>query len=171
MTNVALPIWFLTLLVATPSLCLLGLVIRMVKRGRPKRDAGSDGTIAHTGYNTRVDPSFQHDLHALQIDAVFNALVALIETERIKLKSLLCPAQYRLPEFEVEDQQTADLLTSPIEKQEKGVGHQIVERNAQGESAGDIAKELGISLSEVALAISMNQEIPDDGKCRLEAVA
>ena len=34
---------------------------------------------------------FQQSLICLQIDAVFNGLVALIETERIKLKALMNP--------------------------------------------------------------------------------
>lgn len=178
MTNIVLPIWMFIIVMGLPSLCLLGLAmhIKNNKQARQFKDESSEQseTPQKTDYfNGMTNNSFQSDLHALQIDAVFNALSALVETERLKLKSLLCPKLTAPVNFLEEQNHTETQLDTnqAIDMGISKINLQIAEMAELGESAGKIANQLGISQSEVDLALSINSTPGQDHHQRLEAMA
>ena len=172
MTSIALPVWMVITMVGAPCICLFGALIRMAKLRRQHKCADSDHPTAPFAMKPMMNSAFQNDLHALQIDAIFNALSALIETERIKLKSLICPALSQVSELPIEHHHNREagaehFPTNPA----MSISDQIAAKVAAGERAGDIANDLGISRSEVELAISMAGGAEEDRPNRLEAVA
>ncbi len=175
MTTVALPIWLLITILTLPMLCLAGMLIHSVRHRRQKKSHTASSDISAALDRDRGDfgmkSEFQQDLWALQIDAVFNALSALIETERIKLKSLLHPAPAYFPQTPVSKSPADPQLADCERPAQLSLNQQIAERAATGASVGDIAAALEISQSEVELAISMNSEHLNGRQNRLEAVA
>ncbi len=173
MTTVALPIWLLITILTLPMICLFGMLIRSVCKRHPRSRTASDTSAACDSAmgNLGMKSAFHQDLYALQIDAVFNALSALIETERIKLKSLLCPTPAYFPEMPLSISPANSQLAACEIPAQLSLNQQIAERAAMGESVGDIAGALDISQSEVELAISMNSEHLSGRQNRLEAVA
>ncbi len=173
MTTVALPLWLLITILTVPMSCLFAMLIRSVYKRRQKShsasDTSADGDRAMGNFGRQN--AFHQDLYALQIDAVFNALSALIETERIKLKSLLCPTLPHFPEIPVSTSNTAPPPAVCEAPAQLSLNQQIAERAAMGESVDDIAGALDISQTEVELAISMNSEHLSGRQNRLEAVA
>lgn len=155
MTNIALPIWLLIVLVGTPSVCLLGLAIRIKKKRTQIKACDQDRSSPQQAMTAMTENTFQHSLYALQIDAVFNALTALIETERIKLKSLLCPTLSQVPDLPIDRDLVDTQEEMPLKNQPKGISQQIADKAAAGQSSGEIAYTLGISRSEVELAMSI----------------
>lgn len=170
MTNIAMPIWLLIVLTALPSLCLLGLTISLLRNRKKENDSGSNQPEMTTVIGSSLKNSFQNDLNALQIDTVFNAIAALIETERIKLKNLLC-AQVPYQSDPPIEMPESDTPVNGDDTQEWGISHQIGERAASGESIEAIAKSLGISRNEVELAMSIHSKSDNGRGGRLEAVA
>lgn len=171
MTTIVLPIWTIAAFLMVPSLCLLGVSLHQLKNRRRTSNPASRSDDHGWLFGMDREDRFQKDLFALQIDAVFNALTALVETERVKLKTLLCrnyPSQLETP---------ADMPT-PLQKglhqnasNGLNIHQQIAQRAVLGETTGDIANALDLSKSEVELALSIH---PVDGthpQKRLEAVA
>jgi hypothetical protein len=177
MTDITLPYWLFVILAGAPVLFLLGLVIKAIRNIR-KGTAAEIDQINQVDHPvppmtlTHMDNSdFQNDLNALQIDAVFNTLTALLETERIKLKGLLCPSLNPASATPRENSPVDSVVPKLVSNETKGISQQIAERAAAGESAGAIANALGISCSEVELSISMSEGDTEERPARLEAVA
>ena len=109
--------------------------------------------------------SFQQDLEALQIDTVFNGLVALIETERIKLKALI---GNKVPGVnnELNDAQSHE---SPII--EKFPSQQRARVEFPEKEPDNMDEHLGLSLAEVELAMKVQASRMAHTGRKLEAVA
>lgn len=93
MQDITIPLWLLSPAVGLPLLCVLLLGIRIVRAKRAKdwfqRDlnfnAAADAGPVTAGFADNI----HHQVPEQQVDGVFDTLVTLIGTERVKLKSLL----------------------------------------------------------------------------------
>jgi len=171
MTDITLPYWLFVILASAPVLCLLTVVVKVIKNMRKETGAEIDHPITSMALQPMDSPNFQNDLNTLQIDTVFNTLSALVETERIKLKSLLCPTMSQVSAPLVDSSHVDQGLCQQVANKTKGISQQIAERAAAGESTGEIASSLGISCNEVELSISLSEAIIEERPARLEAVA
>ena len=90
MQTITLPIWAFATAVGLPGICLIWMIIALVRSLRKADiEASLAPAIQLTNASTSNPGRFSQELIALQIDTVFSGLVALIETERIKLKTLM----------------------------------------------------------------------------------
>ena len=91
-TMVSQPVWLLVTLIGVADLLILAWCITLICRNRDqhRHAATRDGCVPFAEQKFPVG-QFQQDLIFLQIDAVFDGLAALIETERVKLKSMIHP--------------------------------------------------------------------------------
>jgi hypothetical protein len=90
MDSITLPLWQLIGAVALPSAILIMLVTRLLGQKRRRRTSlvsirNNFQPAAAGTYDQRI----YQEMVSQQIDAVFNALNAVIEAERIKLKALV----------------------------------------------------------------------------------
>jgi hypothetical protein len=169
MPIMTLPLWIFILSVGTPSLCLLMLVVGLLRRKRKERRlrAGLSATLpaAPKVFGQNIH---QHIL-VQQIDSIFNALVAVIEAERVKLKALAMNASFQVMSAQnpARPVQIAAQESSENETDED-LGQTAVAMASDGMPAEQIARVLGLSQHEVALALKMHGTI---AKRRLDAVA
>lgn len=180
MTIISLPIWILAAAIGTPSLCLLWLVLSLIRRKRSARRTLSRRTNDLQQFEQRLHADqFHQSLSSLQIDAVFNGLVALIETERIKLKAMMGvnPSLAAFAETPSCSVSSGDANPSPARAEESddaiddAIDQQIVQYAAEGQNPAAIASHLGLSLAEVDLAMKMRAAKASKPGRKLEAVA
>ena len=175
LTTISQPIWILIGVIGIADICLVWWCLTLMRRSKKadRRGPVQDDTPA---WAEQWVPSnqFQQNLVGLQIDAVFNGLTALIDTERIKLKSLLgqmaspdqnAPQSYRVGHHHANEQQERP------ETQIETIAQQIVQIADSGEKPAGIANQLGISLAEVELAMKMRAARRPPASRKLEAVA
>jgi hypothetical protein len=97
MINLSVPFWVLgTFIGVICSGLLVAALIIGYKVRRLKSREGLDVGISHRAA-AMVNTHFQHNLLGMQVDAVFNSLTALIETERLRLKTLMAPTVQSMP--------------------------------------------------------------------------
>ncbi|MGD9365283.1 MAG: hypothetical protein PVH87_06270, partial [Desulfobacteraceae bacterium] len=90
MITIAVPLWILAFLIGMPMLGLLWLLGMLIKKIRkPQKDMLVNAAMQYLNTHQPTPSQFHNDLLALQIDAIFNGMSAIIETERIKIRSLL----------------------------------------------------------------------------------
>ncbi len=91
MINLSIPFWLFGTIIGTICFGLLVTALAIgYKVRRLKSQNGREAQIV--GMETaRLNNHFQENLLGMQVDAVFDSLTALIETERIKLKALVAP--------------------------------------------------------------------------------
>lgn len=171
MTEITLPFWLFVVLAGIPVLCLLGLVARGVKNLRKATCSEIEAPLSPTVFPHINGIDFNHDLNALQIDTVFNTLAAMVETERIKLKTLLCPTMNPVSAPLPDSSSAVPEATKPDSDETKGIRQQIAQRAASGESTSVIANALGISCNEVELSLSISDAVVEKRVAQLEAVA
>lgn len=165
MAIISIPLWMFIGAVGLPSVCLIWLVVSLVRKRRKLRlRSASPETIATTMAPYAHFGRFQQDLVALQIDAVFNGLVALIETERIKLKTLIGNnLSCTMPECGAELDERPAIDSATIRQRNSTESPENDPADAEG--------HLGLSLAEVELAMKVQaSRTPHTGR-KLEAVA
>jgi hypothetical protein len=112
---------------------------------------------------------FQHNLLGMQVDAVFDSLSALIETERIKLKALVAPSLQSIPASMPQAHQTpvvTQVQDEPAAQEgEKRQSDPSLDPAADRHSSG-----LGLSKAERELVEKM-QSFQTEHHRKLEAVA
>jgi hypothetical protein len=126
---------------------------------------------------------FQHELVCLQIDAVFDGLAALIETERIKLKSMIQPLaapvhteSAPLQEDRDNPQEFGEVASRPPVQppptpKALPLDQEIARIADSGLKPEAIASRLGVSLAEVDLALRLRTAERTPAGYKLEAVA
>lgn len=166
MLSITIPLWLLLSAAGFPALILILLCVRLITKKRRRESLVAAGTtpevasVAPMAFNDRI----HHQVLIQQVDAVFDVLTTLIETERCKLKALV---NHAMPMTEpVAETHTAPAL---IEKEEEvarrdvpapqvtdlSIAQSISNLAEEGLPAGEIAQHLGVSLSEVTLALKM----------------
>jgi hypothetical protein len=163
------------------SLTILLLVVFRIARKRAlgrKDPLVQQPMVQQPAFQWQTTPNFttqvHHELLSQQIDTVFNALTALIEAERIKLKSLTSGA---LNGNEPIAEPSPTMAEPPPQKhqpppeQQQDMGVTVEQFSRQGLSREQIASHLGMSQSEVALASRMLAKQSVRQSARLNAVA
>ncbi len=174
MPTIELPMWVVISAIGVPCLFLLGMVAYLLRRMRITNTSESNPHSAPVQSQSMVHSEFHQDLLALQIDTIFNGLVAIIETERLKVKSLLdhsitlnTDSKIKPPDLREEIQWEA----GDEDDDNTDIGQRIVECSVSGMNPGEIAHQLGISQAEVALAMKMLGSSSQQAPRKLEAVA
>ena len=168
MINLSIPFWLLETFIGTICLCLLGVALFIgYKIRRLKFRSNDDPQIS--SMTTMLNNHFQHNLLAMQVDAVFDSLNALIETERIKLKAVVAPSLQHLPNTDERANETAPVLNVAlpdpvVSTSQSNIGAQ------QTHVTTDMESESSLSKAERDLSEKMRQYRSED-QHRLEAVA
>jgi len=175
LTTITQPIWVLVGVIGIADICLLCWCLTLMRRSRrADRRVSVQDEMATIMGQWAPSNQFQQNLICLQIDAVFNGLTALIDTERIKLKSLL--GHLASPDLPVAQPSRTDPIKAnePHDRpgeQSANITQQIVQFAASGEKPAGIANQMGISLAEVELAMKMQTTRRPAAGRKLEAVA
>jgi hypothetical protein len=172
------PVWILVTLIGVADILIFAWCITLIRRNRNRQQVeDTPDEFAFLPEQPVSSGQFQQNLTCMQIDAVFDGLAALIETERIKLKALIHPAtapardEPASPQNVREDIHdfTSDASRSP--QQELPLDEQIARIADSGMKPAAIAGRLGISLAEVDLALRMRNSAKSATGYKLEAVA
>ena len=176
MTTISLPMWVLATGVGLPSICLFWLVLSLVRRKHQTRREFVEPKYAALwpGQQLAVD-QFQQNLMEMQIDAVFDGLTALIESERVKLKSLMSipPASGTRAgqAFEPNANLNAAAASRRFEQDVPATDHGI-SSSAENRAHADVITSLsGLSRVEMELAGKMKASRASNAGRKLEAVA
>lgn len=166
MLSITIPLWILLVGIGVPFVSLMALVIGLVRAKRAPRRAEMQKRLEASAVGVSQHP-FTADMYKLlldqQIDAIFLSLSTIIETEKLKLKTLItgqslfatmdtrAAANQPGPVMDVDEPETsADL--APV----NDVADQVGELSENGMTPKEIARDLGLSLSEVVLALRLN---------------
>lgn len=170
MLDITFPILLIVVAAGLPSLALLLLIITLMRlRGKKKKqsinDFRHDPVEPFSPYINGFDGHIHHELLEQQIDAVFNALSTVLETERIKLKALVnhappaavTPPPPRPSHHVAEAESTSPPSnTPPRPAAEPTIAEQVAAMTEDGMTGIQIAKQLGLSQAEVTLAMKMS---------------
>lgn len=97
MINFSIPFWLFGTFVGMICFGLLATALVVgYKARRLRSQKGQDAEIFDRA-SAMLNNHFQHNLLGMQVDAVFDSLSTLIETERIKLKALVAPTLQSMP--------------------------------------------------------------------------
>ena len=176
MSIVTIPAWLLLTAAGIPTLCGLFLAWGLVRLRRKSRSAEIKRPAASRDETSNgFCGKIHHHILDQQIDAVFNALLAVIETERTKLKALafqtLPPEVVPTSKFDLEAGESSCLSGDEAAHGQDPIGRHIAACAADGMQPHEIAHRLGLSQAEVALAMKMNPEVGVEPRIKLEAVA
>lgn len=172
--TVTLPTWTLLLFTALLIVAVASLLIwSRVRRNQNRMKATEAPPIQSMTTPSGFSASIHHQILIQQIDNVFNALSAVIETERIKLKALIDHGPF--PEIRSSSdtrtpQQRSNDSPEPNHSRE-GMVADVLALSHQGIAPEEIARQLAISFNEVMLVIKMNAPNGNKRRARLEAVA
>jgi hypothetical protein len=175
MVPTILPVWLLGTAIGIVAIALVGLIVCRVRK---KRKQGTSRPPASFPIPSEAGPSaaapFHQDLCLMQIDAVFDGLAALIETERLKLKRMMT-AQGPVHTGEPLQSQPAALLQSEGTTGGGDSAADSVSETANAEAsvmdAREMASRFGVSVAEAELAMKFQNISSLGGNHRLEAVA
>ena len=176
MTEINMPIWLFAVSTGVPCLSFLGLLLFLLRKIRkPYKQMLDEAPMQFKEEPQYPNRPFQHDLLSLQIDAVFNGLNAIIETERIKINTLLGKG-IGLGTESVQPQRHLQSHTPyrPLESTKEdfpNLDEQIASLADSGGQPEEIADEIGLSQAEVDLALKMRSTRSSSPHQRLQAVA
>jgi hypothetical protein len=97
MINFSIPFWLFGTFVGVICFGLLAVALGIVYKVRRVRSQKGQDAEIFDRTTAMLNNHFQHNLLGMQVDAVFDSLSALIETERIKLKALVAPTLQSMP--------------------------------------------------------------------------
>ena len=97
MIQFSIPFWLFGTIVGVICFGLLATALAIGYRVRRLRSQKGRDVEIFDRATAMLDNHFQHNLLGMQVDAVFDSLGALIETERIKLKALVAPSLQSMP--------------------------------------------------------------------------
>jgi hypothetical protein len=185
MTEINVPIWLFAVSAGVPALGFLGLVFFLLRKIRkPYRQMLDEAPISFDAAPRSfreeprpVDHPFRQDMLSTQIDAVFNGLNAIIESERVKINTLLSNGTGLEP-APVRSQPQRHLQTRTIcpsledgDDRFQHLDEQIANLADCGGQPEEIADETGLSQAEVELALKMRSTRAAAQPHRLQAVA
>lgn len=182
MTEINMPIWLFAVSAGVPCLSFLGLLLFLLRKIRkPYKQMLEEAPRQFKEDPHYSNRPFQQDLLSLQIDAAFNGLNAIIETERIKINTLLGKG-IGLGTDSVQPQRHLQSHTpyQPLESTRKvestkndlpNIDEQIASLADSGGQPEEIADEMGLSQAEVELALKMRSTRSSTPRQRLQAVA
>lgn len=176
MTEITVPIWLFALSAGVPCISFFSLLLFVLRKVRkPHKEMFVQMTSATQEAPAPQSRQFHKDLLSLQIDAVFNGLNAIIETERIKINTLL--NQSANMGMDVAPPRNEENLSRCFQTPKRPAPqHPSLEEQIDKIAASDgqtetIADEMGLSQAEVELALKMRSARESVQHQRLEAVA
>lgn len=179
MSTITIPFWIFALSLGVPCVSLLflmGFLLRKIRN--PKKNKFANMCLQRVEDQQASNQKFHSDLLRMQVDTIFNGLNAIIETERIKINALLSPNNNILFETkgtpvetkkEMVSQETQD--RPETKSVEPTLEQQMVNIVSSGEDLDEIATELGLSQTEIDLAMRMRSSKASNQGRKLEAVA
>lgn len=176
MNDITLPLWIFAVSVGVPCLSfllLLSFIMRKIRK--PNKEMIDKLQGRQTEDRQLSGGQFHSDLLSMQIDAVFNGLNAIIDTERIKIRTLLKNNGVMGLEMDNRPPDVPPARKNPpsdITRSEKPTLEQQIATFADsGDEADMIADELGLSQAEVDLALKMrsSRDSIQSGKWRAVA--
>ncbi len=168
MLSITIPLWLLLTAAGLPALILIALCLRLIGMKRDKEALAAAAPAPEAPPSAAIgafDDRIHRQVLDQQIDAVFDVLTTLIQTERCKLKALV---NHALPMTEpaTEAQATSEAVENPVQAPpmdppapvsgETSLSQNIANLSETGMGSAEIARQLGVSLSEVTLALKMN---------------
>lgn len=160
MLSITIPLWLWSVAAGLPLMVLLLLVVQSVRaRRRKSAPVSRDGSPSRTEAGS-LSEDFAVKVHRQileqQIDAVFDALVTVIGAERMKLKALLnhplSPDTAGAPAATIGAKREPEVAEPP---NVPSVAEQVARLADDGMAPDRIARRLGLSGTEVSLAIKM----------------
>ena len=184
MSNITMPLWLLLLGIGLPAISFTALVMGLIRAKRARLRFEKLHKETHQMLPFKADNQFNSDIYKMvldqQIDAVFLSLSTIIETEKVKLKALLSGQRFMEQPFLSEPSQPPLSMSSEMNGTDQGdasaaedLADVIGTKASKGMSPKEIARDMGLSLSEVVLALRMHSGSFDTrvvGR-QLEAVA
>lgn len=175
LTN-SLPVWILISCVILWGLTIILFVLFRVARRRALHR--KDSEFHQMAYQGQATASFNSQMHnellSQQVDTVFNAMSTVIATERLKLKALLgYPAceNERVVVPTLQSVEPTPMACPAPTIDDEDMGSLVAQLAGQGLNQEQIAGQLGVSQSEVALASRMMARQVTREPARLNAVA
>ncbi|MCP4747843.1 MAG: hypothetical protein GY874_17155 [Desulfobacteraceae bacterium] len=172
MQTITVPAWQAITILAVPSTLLFTIITALLLKKR-RRKKKIEPPVMPTAAQSmpRLNSAVHNHLIFQQIDAVFNALCSIIETERIKLKTLIQPLNTDPgPELSVPSGPGAPSAFATSQTGQN-ISQTIANLLDNGVTPENIARELGLSQTEVNLAIKMRPVTASEKGNRLETVA
>jgi hypothetical protein len=169
MIHLNIPFWLFGAIVGTVCCVLLATALAIGYRVRRLKSRQGHASSMQAMAASLLTNHFQQNLMSMQVDAVFDSLAALIETERIKLKALVAPAYQTVTisetlEERVPPRPVAAEPSDPPEARKADVP------SAEPGNPANHNRTCAWSQAELDLAEKMRQ-LQADPKRRLEAVA
>ncbi len=176
MSEITIPIWLLALSGGLPCLSFISLLLFILRKIRkPNKELFVQIPTTPEEDATPQPHQFHRDLLVQQIDAVFNGLNAIIETERVKINTLLNNPMSSCMDAPLLQQETQPhRLVQPVEQRcetAPSLEEQIAKIAAIGGQPEELADEIGLSQAEVELALQMHSSREALQHRKLEAVA
>lgn len=192
MSSITIPLWLFLFSVGLPVISLAALIIGLIRAKVARRRNRVNQETYHAAPASSRYP-FSSDVIKMildqQIDAVFLSLSTIIETEKVKLKALVGGQSFMaamVPGESSETLETSAVLhqhpsqavpTVDVPPEDTPVADDLASiigaKALKGMTPKEIARDMGLSLAEVVLALRMQNRSRDPKAIggRLEAVA
>ncbi len=169
MINLSIPFWLFGTIIGVVCFGLMATALAIGYKVRKLKSQNGRETQLVDMATARLNNHFQENLLGMQVDAVFDSLSALIETERIKLKALVAPTLQSIPSSVPRDRQEPVLNHIQEEQVVKNM-ETLVAENDQGSMDRWLSEGLSLSRAERELAEKM-RSFQEENHRKLDAVA
>jgi hypothetical protein len=176
MLEIHVPLWLVLTISGLPILFLSGLAVRII-RMKPWKDdrPGCHHPIEFADRSETFGIHIHRQLLEQHVDTVFASLAALLDTERIKLKTLVkhswLPLGNEQPQPVKAESDEEEFHLHDTKPAEMSLDQSVSLLVGQGLPPDQIAARLGISRSEVALVLKMRAGRRPLKGTRMQAVA
>jgi hypothetical protein len=161
MFDINIPLWLLFTVAGLPALLTAGIFYREIRKSGQKSAVPFAGAPEFVLHPESFGGHVQQQLIEQHVDGIFTALSITLEAERNKFKTLLNHSVCFAP-ADTAASSAAKSVSAPLCVEEKRpldmpIGQKISVLTTRGMSADQIAHDLGISQTEVALALKMKE--------------
>lgn len=184
MSTITMPLWLLLLSIGLPVISLMALTTGLIRAKRIRLRRNQLQKESDPSMPCILNNQFNNHIYKMiidqQIDAVFLSLSTIIETEKVKLKALMGGQSLieQISPVEPFHHRPSDAtqMNDAVQSDTPTTDHivdTIVAKSSKGMTPKEIARVMGLSLSEVVLALRMNNGSRDVKAIgdQLEAVA
>lgn len=169
MINLSIPFWLFGTIIGVVCFGLLATALAIGYKVRKLKSQNGRETQIVDMAAARLNNHFQENLLGMQVDAVFDSLTALIETERIKLKALVAPTLQSFPSPVPRDRQETALKNIQDEQAVETL-ETLVAEDDQGSTDRGLSEGLSLSRAERELVEKM-RSFQEENYRKLDAVA
>ena len=169
MINLSIPFWLFGTIIGVVCFGLLVTALAIGYKVRKLKSQNGRETQLVDMATASLNNHFQENLLGMQVDAVFDSLTALIETERIKLKALVAPTLQSFPSSAPRDRQETALKNIQDEQAVETL-KTLVAEDDQGSTDRGLSEGLSLSKAERELVEKM-RSFQEENYRKLDAVA